>query len=204
MPHVAALKEGICPPAGLPWRRRALALSARLLTIFRALAVAPFVWLMLSAAVPGDEPWRPALLALYLAVALSDFMDGRLARAAGTADARWARFDAAADITFNLASLATAAWLGLIGVWVPAGMALLAGRFLARNLPGSASQEDRVTEDTAGKLAGVIYYLLVGILAVDLASGAIGAWAVARAGDLTFLYTVFAWSRGRRSPKSSE
>jgi hypothetical protein len=47
-------------------------------------------------------------------------------------------------------------------------------------------------EDRGGKAAGVIYYLLVGAVALELAvEGDGGRWWIARAGDVVFLYTLF-------------
>ena len=192
MPHPAKRKEG----------NRALALSARLLTVFRFVALPGFLWMMAAAA--GGRSSGAPLVVLYLAVALSDFFDGRLARAAGAAEPRWAILDVAADVTFNLASLACAAWLGLVGLWVPAGVAVLAGRFVARNLTLPAPSGDTLAEDRAGKLAGVIYYALVGIVVGELAAGVPGRRAVSLAGDLTFLYTLLVLGTSlRRPPKSS-
>ncbi len=44
----------------------------------------------------------------------------------------------------------------------------------------------------------MIYYLLVGAVALELsAEGEAGRWAVARAGDAVFLYTLFVLLRKR-------
>ena len=164
-----------------------LTLMARSLTLSRLLAIGPFVCLLLD-----DGGFATAVL--FGVVALSDWMDGRMARRAGSASARWGILDAAADIAFNFAGLAVAAWLGVIGFWVPAAMALLAARFLAR----SASAPS-VVYDGTGNLAGVLYYVLVGVVVANEWLGIPGPFLVARAGDAVFLYTLFALL-----PKSSE
>jgi phosphatidylglycerophosphate synthase len=133
-----------------------------------------------------------SLLLLYVGIALSDFFDGRLARQAGAPSHAWGQVDAAADIAFTSTSLAAAAWLGRVGPWVPIGIAVLGGRFLLRNLRSQPTLAGRLVEDRAGKAAGVIYYLLVGAVALEMAiDGEGGRWWVARAGDVVFLYTLF-------------
>jgi phosphatidylglycerophosphate synthase len=131
------------------------------------------------------------LLLLYVCIALSDVLDGWLARKAGAASHVWGQIDATADIAFTSLSLATAAWLGRVGPWVPAGVAVLGGRFLLRNLGRRPALQTRLVEDRAGKAAGVIYYLLVGAVAVELSvAGESGRWLLAWAGDAVFLYTL--------------
>ena len=104
-----------------------------------------------------------------MCIALSDFLDGWLARKAGAPSHVWGQIDAAADIAFTSLSLAAAAWLGYVGPWVPVGVAVLGGRFLLRNLGHQPIRQGRLVEDRAGKAAGVIYYLLVGAVALELA-----------------------------------
>jgi phosphatidylglycerophosphate synthase len=167
---------------------------ARSLTVLRLLAVAPFVWLFVAAAESADARAAAALAGFYVAVALSDLIDGKLARLAGAASPRWGRMDVAADMTFNLASLTCAAALGRIGFWVPASVALLGGRFLLRLL--GTRRSAAIAYDRAGNLAGVLYYLLVGAIVFDQWLGIPGGWLVARAADGVFLYTVYALSAG--------
>ena len=147
-----------------------------------------------------------SLLLLYVCIVLSDFFDGRLARKAGAPSHVWGQVDAVADIAFTSLSLAAAAWLGRVGPWVPVGVAVLGGRFLLRNLGRQPTLQGRLVEDRAGKAAGVIYYLLVGAVALALSvEGDGGQWFIARAGDAVFLYTLFLLLRrrkGRPSPSA--
>jgi phosphatidylglycerophosphate synthase len=180
---------------------------ARGLTLARLGGIPLFLWLLVHTQRDGPQRWSMSLLLLYVGIVLSDFLDGRLARKAGAPSHGWGQVDAAADITFNSLSLAVAAWLGRVGPWVPIGIAVLGGRFLLCNLRPQPAPAGRLVEDRAGKAAGVIYYLLVGAVALGMAvDGAGGRWWVARAGDAVFLYTLFLLLRrrpGRPSPSEA-
>ena len=172
---------------------RALYLAAaRGLTLARLASIPLFLVLLTHAHGEALPLWRLSLLLLYVGIALSDIFDGRLARKAGAPSHTWGQVDAVADIAFTSLSLAVAAWLGYIGAWVPVGVAVLGGRFLLRNLGHQPTRDGRLVEDRAGKAAGVIYYLLVGAVALELAvEGDSGRWWIARGGDMVFLYTLF-------------
>ena len=179
----------------------ALVLVARALTLFRFVAIVPFVALLVraEAELHGGSI---VLAALYVAVALSDWCDGRVARFADAASPRWGRLDAAADITFNLAALSAAAWIDFIGPWAPSAVALLGAGFLLRGGEGAP--------DAPGKLAGVLFYALVGIVTLEAVwPGTLGPTAVRRAADATAVYAAgvvsarFAMSSWRRWTKRS-
>ena len=176
---------------------------ARGLTLARLASILPFVVLLIHTHHEGQPLWRLSLLLSYGGIALSDVFDGRLARKGGSPSPIWGQLDAAADITFTSLSLAAAAWLGYVGPWVPAGVAILGGRFLLRNLGHQPTQQERLVEDRPGKAAGVIYYLLVGAVVLELAlHGDSGRWWIARAGDVVFLYTLLVLLRRRRERPS--
>ena len=82
-----------------------------------------------------------------------------------------------ADVWFNTSALLAAAWLGIVGYWVPLGIAALAAQFLYRNRSAPAESPPRLREDAPGKAAGVIYYLLVGAVALGIWLDA-GRWSV--------------------------
>jgi phosphatidylglycerophosphate synthase len=177
--------------------------AARGLTLARLASIPLFLFLLVHTHEAGPQPWGISLLLLYGGIALSDFLDGWLARKAGAPSHVWGQIDAAADIAFNSLSLAAAAWLGRVGPWVPLGVAVLGGRFLLRNLGQQPILPGRLVEDRAGKAAGVIYYLLVGAVAIELSvAGEGGQWLIARAGDAVFLYTLFLLLRRRRGRSS--
>ncbi len=101
---------------------RALYLAAaRGLTLARLASIPLFLVLLTHAHGEALPLWRLSLLLLYVGIALSDILDGRLARKAGAPSHTWGQVDAVADIAFTSLSLAVAAWLGYIGPWVPAG-----------------------------------------------------------------------------------
>ena len=172
---------------------------ARGLTLARLASIPLFLFFLVQTHRAGLQPGGMSLLLLYVGIALSDFFDGRLARKAGAPSHVWGQIDATADIAFTSLSLAAAAWLGRIGPWVPLGVAVLGGRFLLHNLGHQPTLQGRLVEDRAGKAAGVIYYLLVGAIAVELSvAGEGGRWFIARVGDAVFLYTLFLLLRRRK------
>ena len=139
------------------------------------------------------------LFLLYLLTAFSDLLDGYFARKAGTPSTRWGRLDVLADVWFNTSALLAAAWLGIVGYWVPLGIAALAAQFLYRNRNAPAESRPRLREDVPGKAAGVIYYLLVGAVAFWLWLGA-DPWLgwIGWAGDAVFVYTALLFTRNLR------
>lgn len=115
----------------------------------------------------------PLPLAAWCLAAASDWLDGRLARRAGTASRRGAVLDNVADIAFVLGGLSTAAILGLVPWIVPASIALSAGAYAV------ASRSARPTggglaRSRVGHWGGVLNYACLGVVA-----GAVG-WPDAR------------------------
>src|SRR5262245_15577744 len=196
--HIHVAFTGLLTDSGGESMRALYLAAARGLTLARLGGIPLFLWLLVHTQREGAQRWRMSLLLLYVCIALSDLLDGLLARKAGAPSHTWGQVDAAADVAFTSTSLATAAWLGHIGPWVPIGVAVLGGRFLLRNLRHQPALAGRLVEDRAGKAAGVIYYLLVGAIAGEIAvDGTGGRWWIARAGDVVFLYTLFLLLRRR-------
>src|SRR5262245_60527633 len=101
-------------------------------------------------------------LAVWCLAALSDYVDGPLARRSGTPGMRGAVLDNVADIAFVLVGLTTAVVLGLISWLVPASIALSAGVYAAasmRSHGGGALARSRV-----GHWAGVLNYACLGLV----------------------------------------
>lgn len=175
--------------------------AARGLTLARLAAIPFFLFLLIQTEREGSLFWGITLLVLFVFIALSDLLDGAFARLAGAPSHFWGLVDAAVDITFNTLSLSAAAWLGRVGLWVPIGVALLGGRFILHNVGHRPAAEASLHEDRAGKAAGVVYYLLVGAVALEIAlEGDAGRWWIARAGDLVFVYTLFVLLRRGKGP----
>jgi len=172
----------------MPWVYR---LVGRGLTLGRFAATPLFLYLFVDAIEKPQGSRLVTLSLLYLAIALSDLFDGFFARLGRAASQRWAKLDAFSDILFNTLSLFTAAWLGLIGVWVPLGIVVLAAAFAHRNRRIADLQTDRLSEDRLGKAAGVVYYLFVGAVVSSLwfetEATPIVIWWL---GNVVFVYTL--------------
>ena len=176
------------------------------LTLGRFAAPAPFVYLLFEAHGGASGHAGALLFLVYLLTASTDLLDGWFARKAGSGSARWGRLDVLADVWFNTSALLAAAWLGLLGYWVPAGVVALAAQYLYRNSRQPAGTNTHLREDRPGKLAGVIYYLLAGgvVLNVWLDPGRPSRW-LDWTGNAVFVYTalVFAGNVCRTRKPSS-
>lgn len=88
---------------------------ANLLTFSRLLLALPVAWAL------ADSEFLPAwALAICLFAAIvSDYIDGKIARALGTASARGQIFDHATDFLFVTSGLAGAAYAGLVPGLLP-------------------------------------------------------------------------------------
>jgi phosphatidylglycerophosphate synthase len=125
-----------------------------------ALSLARFPLAALYVLSLDDAPIVPFSLALVACA--TDFLDGRLARAIGSASPRGAALDVAADACFVLAALAGLAAVGRISFASPLAAAIaladLARRWNRRPLgPGGS----RATADRVGHTAGILNFALV-------------------------------------------
>ncbi len=128
---------------------------------------APF---LLACIVPsGGHPslrWLP--LGLFALAAASDFADGRLARACGTASGRGQLLDTGADVLFVGSAFVLFAARGRISWFVPmamgAAIALYASDSWRRARGSGALALDR---SPLGHAAGVANFALVGLLAAE-------------------------------------
>jgi phosphatidylglycerophosphate synthase len=144
---------------GLRIRRDAVtAQVANLLSASRFVLGA--VWLV--AFVHGDR--RPAMLGLIaLGAALSDFVDGRVARHTHSADGfgRW--LDSLADIAFVLTALICEAGAGAIPAYIPALIAVSFAQYAIDSIVISGSPTP--VKSRLGHWGGVINFALVIALA---------------------------------------
>jgi CDP-diacylglycerol--glycerol-3-phosphate 3-phosphatidyltransferase len=118
-------------------------------------------------------PWllvRGGALALvaWSVAAVSDYVDGPVARRQGTVSRGGAILDNVADIVFVLGGLATAAALGLVSWLVPASITCSAGGYAIASArapsPGAGLARSRL-----GHWAGVCNYACLGLVSGSLA-----------------------------------
>lgn len=126
--------------------------AANFLTAIRALAIVP------CALAIAREHWGLAA-ALFTAAALSDFFDGRVARARGETSALGGLFDHATDALFVAATLAAAAGQQSVTLLLPP-LVLLA--FAQYALDSSVLQGRALRGSALGRINGIGYFVLAG------------------------------------------
>ena len=166
----------VLPEHPPPGRNRArLAVTA--VTASRVPLGLAFVWALTSGA--------PAWGAIFVAglAALSDFIDGRLARRLRVASPRGAWLDVWADAWFVECGLTALAWAGRLPWATPVAMAIALSSFAYAGMstPVSVSSEQpargrRSGADRLGHVAGIVNWGIALAGAVDRASGAGGSW----------------------------
>jgi phosphatidylglycerophosphate synthase len=125
------------------------------------IALTPVFLLAVLRVEDGHSGWPAALV--FGAVALSDFIDGRIARSLG-AESRGGRvLDHAADIAFILAALALYVGLGLVPWWVPAAIAASFAAYVIDSLRRGGATPSLIGS-RIGHLGGVGNYALIGVL----------------------------------------
>lgn len=127
-----------------------------------------------------------AALAVFVAAALSDYLDGPLARRGGPATPYGAILDNVADIAFVLIGTSAAAAAGAIGWIVPLAIACSATAYALASLSRTRAAGAPVRAYSAiGHAAGVCNYALVGLFAGSVALPG-GAWpAILAVGSAT-------------------
>lgn len=133
---------------------------ANAVTLLRVVLTPLFVWAVLR--VESGSTGAPAA-ALFAAVALSDFVDGRIARRLGVDSAGGRMLDHAADIAFILAALGIYAGLGLVPWWVPASIAAAFAAYVLDSLRRAGARPTLIGS-RLGHLGGVCNYALIGTL----------------------------------------
>ncbi len=139
------------------WRESWLAARnvPNLLSALRFVAAA--AWIASSRAGYGGIAWY---LSLVAAAAVTDFIDGRLARRLGavTAAGRW--LDAVADVTFVLAALFSEAALGALPFYIPVLIALSFTQYTVDSMI-FADSEGGPVRSRLGHWGGIVNYALV-------------------------------------------
>lgn len=132
---------------------------ANLLTSLRLLLVFPA-----AAALAVEDLLPPAALACMLLAAIaSDYLDGKIARARGTASARGQLFDHATDCLFVTACLAGAAMSGLAPWLLPP---LVAGAFLQYVLDSRYMHRRKsLRMSFLGRWNGILYFVPLVLIA---------------------------------------
>jgi phosphatidylglycerophosphate synthase len=134
--------------------------AANAVTGLRIVLTPVFLWCVLQAA-HGATGWPAA--AVFAVVALSDFVDGRIARRLGAASPSGRVLDHAADITFILAALGLYVGLGAAPWWVPASIAASFAVYVLDSIRRSGARPALVGS-RLGHLGGVSNYALIGVL----------------------------------------
>jgi cardiolipin synthase len=101
------------------------------LSVLRLLGVPLFLWLVLRPVFHGPHMDGWAILVLALS-GLTDYLDGKIARAFGQTSRIGALLDPAADRLYILATLVGLAWRDIIPIWL---VVLLVGRDVLMAIP---------------------------------------------------------------------
>jgi cardiolipin synthase len=101
------------------------------LSVLRLLGVPLFLWLILRPVFHGPHMDGWAILVLALA-GMTDYLDGKIARAFGQTSRLGALLDPAADRLYILATLVGLAWRDIIPIWL---VVILVGRDVIMGVP---------------------------------------------------------------------
>jgi phosphatidylglycerophosphate synthase len=130
-------------------------------------------WIQLAAT---GHNGRGAFVAIAIASAASDFIDGRVARRLGVATSAGRWLDAVADVTFVLAALCSSAAVGAIPYYIPILIAVSFSQYaldsilISRRAPTDAAPAGPI-KSRLGHWGGIINYALVIALAFAPAPG---------------------------------
>jgi len=132
---------------------------ANALSGMRMLLAAAMPWLLLQGGLLPLAAWGLA--------ALSDYLDGPLARRRNEVSAVGAILDNVADVTFVLGGLTAAAALGMVPWLVPGSIALSAGAYAVAS--ARPRRETVLARSRLGHWAGVLNYGCLGLVTGSLA-----------------------------------
>ncbi len=143
-------------------------------------------WIWLYAA---RDPGGGALgVAIAIAAAATDFIDGRIARRLGVASAAGRWLDSAADVVFVLSALGCFAATGAIPVYIPTLIAVSFSQYAIDSVliaPGRGPIRSRL-----GHWGGVVNYALAIALAVTPPQSALRATLTATAPLIAAFYVA--------------
>jgi phosphatidylglycerophosphate synthase len=156
--------------------------AADLCTALRVLLAPWLVWLLCTPR--GDAGWMP--FAVYLIAASTDYIDGALARAAGTASRRGRVFDHGADALLLFPVFGVLALQDRIPVVLPfAAVTAFSLYAIDGWRRGGGPGAIELTSSRSGAIGGVLNYVLVGAATAAVI-------ADARAVDLAIYGAAFA------------
>jgi len=134
---------------------------AHALTAVRLMLVLP-----LAAAFARHDLLAPGVVALLLCVAIAtDVLDGRVARAIGTASARGQLFDHGTDCLFVTAGLTGAAMAGLVTPLLPALIPVAFGQYVVDSYVWHRQRQLRAS--FLGRWNGILYFAPLALIAAS-------------------------------------
>jgi phosphatidylglycerophosphate synthase len=149
--------------------RRAGLMAANGMTAIRVLLAPAFVTMAIRA---DDAPLLGWLVgAIFVAVAASDVMDGRLARRWASTSNAGRTFDHLADITFILSAFGVYVVLGIAPWWVPAAIAASFAFYVLDSWSRPTLGPPSLIGSRIGHAAGVMNYTLIGVLTFNNSAG---------------------------------
>ncbi len=132
---------------------------ANILTAVRLLLIAPVAW---SCAQPQFLPgW--VLLSLILLAIATDYFDGKVARALGTASPRGQLFDHGTDFLFVTTSLFAMAYAGYINPFLPLLIVLAFSQYVLDSY--FLYRQKQLRMSFLGRWNGILYFLPLLLLA---------------------------------------
>jgi phosphatidylglycerophosphate synthase len=133
--------------------------AADVCTALRVLLAPLLAWqLGLPRAAAGTTP-----LLLYALAAVTDYLDGRLARASGSASPRGRVFDHGADALVLFPAFAVLAWRGRVPTVLPVAAVVAFALYLLDGCQrGGSWRRIELTASRSGALGGVLNYGVVG------------------------------------------
>ena len=134
--------------------------AANATTALRIALTPVFLWSVVRAQ-HGGSGWPAA--GWFALVAVSDFVDGRIARRLGAASRGGRVLDHAADIAFILAALGLYVRLSVVPWWVPGSIAVAFATYVIDSLRRSGARPSLIGS-RIGHVGGVCNYALIGVL----------------------------------------
>jgi phosphatidylglycerophosphate synthase len=175
--------------------------AANAITALRVALTPVFAWCVLRGP-PGGARWPAAVV--FTLVAVSDFIDGRIARRFGAAGSVGQALDHAADIAFILTALGLYVALGAAPWWVPTSIAASFAAYVVDSLRRSGTRRHLIGS-RIGHLGGICNYVLIGVLVGNVTLGLqwLPAWLMDALFALVPLYSaasvVSRWGGARRA-----